>query len=99
MSLEERIAEIVRAAVREEFARVLGPAAAPDVLSPEAAAQHVAKILGKPVTAKTIRAWIAEGLPAGRRGRLRTILRADLDKWLAGKRQQDPGVAIVRSVG
>lgn len=92
----DEIEALMRRVVREE----MGAKAAPDVLSTEAAAEYVARVRGHPVTAKTVRAWISEGLPAGKRGRLRTILRADLERWLAGERPPaDKGDAILRSVG
>jgi excisionase family DNA binding protein len=38
------------------------------------------------VSPKTVREWISSGaLPAGRRGQRRTIQRADLDRYLAGR--------------
>jgi excisionase family DNA binding protein len=76
----------IRAAVREELERFraeLGGRAA-GVLSTEQAAE----IAG--VSAKTIREWISdEKIPAGRRGQRRTILRADLERYLAGRREDD----------
>jgi excisionase family DNA binding protein len=77
----------VRQIVREE----LGARGAPEVLSTEQAAELAG------VSAKTVRAWISDGLPAGRRGRLRTIRRADLERWLAGERPK--GDALLRSIG
>jgi excisionase family DNA binding protein len=94
VSLEETIAEVVRRVVREELAAA-NVGQGPDVLSTEEAAERAG------VTAKTVRAWIAEGrLPAGKRGQRRTIQREDLDRFLAGEKAPEAkGSAFLRRVG
>jgi hypothetical protein len=79
------IEERVRKVVREELGRT-----GPEVMSTAEAARF-ASACGHPVTAKTVLDWINEGvggrkLPAGKRGRHRTIRREDLEKFLVGER-------------
>lgn len=87
--------DAIRRIVREELRSVPAAANAPalDVLSTEQAADLAG------VTAKTVRAWIASGdLPAGRRGRRRTVLRADLQAFMAGYREAVAGEQIGASL-
>lgn len=73
--------------------RALSQATIPAVLSTEQAAE----VAG--VNPKTIREWICAGkLTAGRRGRLRTIRREDLDRYLAGKSDSRQVEDIIRSL-
>ena len=79
MSIEEQIAQALEPVIRRIIREELGTASTGETLSTEQAAE----VAG--VTPKTILQWIADGrLPAGRRGRFRTIRRADLDRVLAG---------------
>jgi excisionase family DNA binding protein len=89
---DEQLQNLLEKAAEKGAERALARGG-PAVLSTEQAADLAG------VKAKTIREWISSGLPAGRRGRLRTIRRADLEKWLAGERPASTGDAILRSVG
>lgn len=75
----EQLQELLTEAARKgaELALASG---GPSTLSTEQAATLAG------VSAKTVREWISSGeLPAGRRGQRRTIQRADLDRFLAGR--------------
>lgn len=65
--------------VREELARV----ATPDEYFTVGEAAEVAK-----VTTKTIRRWIAEGMPAHRAGRHLRVTRVDLEARMRGGRRE-----------
>lgn len=93
LTVEQLEALLERAAARGAERALASRGSGGDVLSTDQAAD----VAG--VSAKTIRAWISEGLPAGRRGRLRTILRPDLERWLAGEREPNRAGAILRGVG
>jgi excisionase family DNA binding protein len=95
MSLEETLARVVEETVRRVVREELQAGAGSDVLSTEQAAA----VAG--VSSKTVRAWINEGrLQAGRRGRLRTVRREDLDRFLAGEAPAaSKGEALLRRVG
>jgi excisionase family DNA binding protein len=79
--------------VRRLLEEHLGQAAAPaDVLTTEQAAEAAG------VTAKTIREWVAGGLPATRRGRRIVLLRSDVEAWQRGelRRGADIGADLAR---
>lgn len=70
----------------EQGARRALELAAPAVLT----TAQAAALAG--VKQKTVQEWIASRrLPAGRRGRLLTIARADLERFLAGEKGGGPG--------
>jgi excisionase family DNA binding protein len=76
--------EQIRAMLRE--AAELGARRALDLASPAAlTTAQAAALTGR--KQKTVQEWIASGrLPARKRGRLLTILRSDLERFLAGEK-------------
>lgn len=81
---DDQLRAIVEDAVERGARRALDLADGGDVLSTAQAAKLAR------VTRKTVNDWINEGrLPAGHRGRNRTIRREDLDRFLAGDREDD----------
>lgn len=76
-TLEEMIAEVVETTVRRVVREELGRSA-PDVMDTAQASAYTGR------SAKTIRAWISDGMPATRKGARLTVRREDLDRWRAG---------------
>jgi excisionase family DNA binding protein len=92
-TLEQTIAEALRAVIREELERALRQAQ-PATMTVEQAAGYTGR------APKTIYAWIAAGLPSSRKGRRVHVRRLDLDEWLARPEQTtDAIVASLRRVG
>jgi hypothetical protein len=83
-------ADEVRAIVREELARALAEirGASPEVMDTHQAAAYSRR------SAKTIRAWIAKGLPATRRDGELMVRRDDLDRWRAGAPEEGRAVTL-----
>ena len=93
MTVEQQIAEAVRAVVREEVRAALaehraGPAG--EWLSTDEAAE----IAG--VQPKTVRAWVSSGLPASKRGRRLVIARSALEAYRRGVDRD--GAALLSSL-
>jgi excisionase family DNA binding protein len=86
-------AEEIRAIIREELRAALRDGPAFDVLTTEQAAELAG------VTAKTVREWVAAGLPATRRGRRISLLRSDVEAWQRGelKHGADIGAALAKA--
>ena len=74
----EQLQDLVERAITRALARAPGEPVG-DVLTTEQAAELAG------VTPKTVRTWIAEGLPARRHRRRLVIRRADLDAWRSGQ--------------
>lgn len=69
------IEQAIRRIIREELGR-----GGPEAMTTAQAAVYCGR------TQKTVRTWIEQGgLPAARRGRLLTIRREDLERYLAGE--------------
>jgi len=70
----------------DAFARALAPLIAAELRRPSTGPSHMtageyAARIG--VSVRTTRSWIAAGMPSVRAGRVRRIIVADADRWLA----------------
>ena len=90
MTLDDSIRALVREEVRAALRTLPGPRPTGEWLSTEEAAE----VAG--VRPKTVRAWVAAGMPASRRGRRLVISRSVLDSWRAGA--TPPATGLVSSL-
>ncbi len=86
MTLDDSIRAIVREEVQAALRTLPSPRAAGEWLSTEEAAEVVG------VRPKTVRAWVAEGLPAQRRGRRLVISRKALESWVSASSPTGAGI-------